>query len=179
MDEEMLLKKYDPYISKQARSYLLRTSQPEHLYDDLKSEAAIAFIKTVRRWGFDDYNLTPYQFKLIHNAIRSAFRRCVWSANEMRDKNKPLTVNSITFTDVIAQNDSFDDSKLDFLVVEDDYSRIELRDMMDRLTQVERETLDLLMRGYSWSEIASIRHTSKKNVGNTVNRLRVRLKDVA
>ena len=179
MTEAELLKRYDKYISQQARSYMLRCNQPESLYDDLKSEATIAFLNVIRKWNFSDSDLSGYQYALAHNAIRSAMRRCVWNANGAKNQNNSFELKCLTFTDVTATTPDFDDSKLDFLLSEDDYSDFEVQDVIDRLPDVERETLNLLLRGYSKAEISRIRHVSPTNVTNTINRLRTRLKDIA
>lgn len=179
MDEEMLLKKHDKYISHLARSYLFRCNQPDWLFDDLKSEASLALISASRKWGFDALDLSPYQFRLAHNAIRAAMRRCVWRANDEKNPNRSFERKYVTFSDVTASDPEFDDSKLDFLLTEDDYSDFEVKDLLDRLPDVERETLNLLLRGYSKAEIAKIRKTDKSNVSHTIDRLKNKLKDIA
>lgn len=176
--EEELITTYDQYITRLARAYLWHTNSQLCNYDDIKSEATLAFLKTIRRWNFSD-TLGPYELALVYNAVRSAMRACVWSVNGERNKNRSFQRRTICFTEMTPEDQEFDEDVLDFLTCEDDYSDVEMRDLIDRLPPVERDTLRLLLQGYSQTDIARIRHTTRKNVVNTVLRIRQRLKDIA
>lgn len=171
--EAELLKENNRYIARQARAYQRRIGAPEHVYEDLYQEAVLAFLKTSRRWQFEATRLTPLQYKLCYNAMRSAMRGFFWNLNGEKNKNNALTNCPLTFSDITSE-ESDDVDKLDFLVDTDDYSAVDLKDSIARLTDVERRVLRLLMSGCSEAEVARKLDCSRATVSNTVKRLRMK-----
>lgn len=175
MGETELLKKYDSYIARHARSYLRKTNQPDHLYEDMKSEATLAFLETVRRYQMEQQELSPREFLLLHNAMRGALRSFVWHYNGQKNKNMNFDKKKVLFSEFADDDPDGDASKLDFLSVDDDYDAVELQDAIDRLPKAERETANLLMDGYNYSEIARMQNISPQTVRETVLRLKTHL----
>lgn len=173
MGETELLKRYDSYIARHARSYLNKTNQPSHLFEDMKSEATLAFLETVRRYQIEQQEFSHREFLLVYNAMRNALRSFVWHYNGQENKNRRFERKKILFSEY-ADSDG-DTSKLDFLSVGDDYEAVDLQDAIDRLPNAERETANLLMDGYTFSEIARIQGISPQTVWETTNRLKKRL----
>lgn len=176
--EEQLLKDNDRYIARQARAYLRRIDAPEHVYEDLYQEAVLAFLKTSRRWQFESSKLTPFEYKLCYNAMRSAMRGFFWNMNGEKNKNNPLVNRPISFSDITSE-DSDDVDRLDFLAETDDYSAVDLKDSIARLTDIERKTLRLLMSGCREAEIARKLNCTRSTVAATVKRLRAKFSDAA
>ena len=179
MEEQDIIRKYDAYICKHAMSYLRRTGQPDHLFEDMKSEATLAFLKTIRRYQIEQENLSPRELLLINNSMRSALRSFVWSYNGVRNKNIGLEPRSISFSDCAEINSDLDDSRADFLARNDDYSSFDVEDILSSLSKTERETVELLMEGYSPHEVAKIRKVSPSSVTQTISKVRKKLEDIA
>ena len=175
MEEQEILKKYDAYIAKHALNYLNKTNQPDHLFEDMKSEATLAFLETIRKYQIEQENLSPLELTLVHNAMRSALRGFVWSYNGMKNKNRPMEINTTTFSDYMDDDSDPDDSRLNFLGEDDDYSSIDVKDALDSLTKVERKTADMLMMRYSPLEVAKMRNVSPASLSKTIKKIRTKL----
>lgn len=180
MTEEELVAKYDDMISKHARMYLALTGQQSWIFEDLKSESVIAFLKTVRQMEITTSEFNHTQLFCIKRAMRCAMRRFIWHNNGTKNTNKHIEHGKCkVFSEFDTNEDLFSLDRFDFMITTDDYSGVEFRDALDRLEPVERETAELLVRGYSPKEIAKIRGISRQNVYVTVDRLKKKFSDVA
>lgn len=176
MSEEELVIKYDPYISSCVQKYLIRTGVQPCNREDLKSEAVIAFLETIRKTKFEEERLPASILCRLDLAMRYRMRKYIWNLANKRNIKAKLQLHTYTFSDFDTELNL---DNLDFMSQMDDYSSVDLRDALDRLTDVERDTAILLLRGYSRAEIAKLRHMSRKNVTVTVERLKTKLCDTA
>lgn len=183
MTEEELITKYDRFISKHTRIYHSTTNMPPSAYEDLKSEATIAFLKCIRKIHLEDREdgkLTQIETFCIARTMRYNMRRYIWrSYGEKNVGRHPNHRRCKSFSDLGTTEEPFSLEQFDYADSSDDYADVDFRDMLDRLEPVERETADLLIRGYSFADVAKIRGTSRKNVTVTVGRIKKKISDVA
>ena len=177
-DEEYYVTKYDPYLSNCAAKYLRLTNQPKHMYEDIKSEASIAFVKAIRELHPEEEKLTPQEYVRIHNRVRNAMRTFVWRSNGYKDKNNPMTdVVVRSFSDTFSADNEDYVSKL--LTCDEDFSGLEVEEMLSGLSANERAVITLTAQGYSQVEISRIRGISDRTVRRIVDRLKEHFKEAS
>lgn len=182
IDEDQLLIKYADLISREVRRYCILASvnMTAHM-DDLKSEAAMAFLICCRSFPVQSMDLNPLECKMCINKMRSAMRVCYWKIMNMGgNNNKAIDLNrSITFTDICSiHGDSEEESDIDSVLglgEEDDYSSVIVSDFLKRLKPLDQMILQMRMNKDTFDEIEDVVHIKRRNLSKHFNIMRRKL----
>lgn len=171
IDEEQLLIRHAGFINREVRRYCILASVNTTVHmDDLKSEATMAFLLCCRSFPLQSMELTPLEYSMCMNKMRSAMRVCYWKIMNMGgDNNKAIDLNrSITFTDICSvYSDGEEESDIDTVLglgEEDDFSSVFVTDFLDTLPPIDRIILRMRMERESLGEISDAVHMKKPNI---------------
>lgn len=159
IDENVLLAKYRKFILKQVSRYCvsLQIATSSQYYDDLFSEASIAFLLCCRTFSLESYALNAYQHAIVKNKIRSTLRVAVWKMFNMGGyNNRKIDYDrNIVISDILSDDyDSIDDMITDEF--DTDFTSIEVNDFLNVLSQKDKDLIIKLMQGYSPVEISNM-----------------------
>lgn len=156
VNETQLLQKYNKDIRRIVNSYLSSMYFPNSnsFYEDLISEATLAFLEACRSFHLDSPNLSDLQRTMCKNKILSALRVYIWKMHNMGGyNNRKIDLSrSVTFSDVLANRDQ----SIDDLITsthQDDYSTLEVADFLNQLPPNYKNMLTLLMEGFGMRQI--------------------------
>lgn len=166
---EILLKKYEKYLYISTKNYYLANGDR----DDLIQEGMIGLLKGIKSFDFDkDTSFKTFVILCIRRQIVTAIK------NSNAKKNHVL--NTMCFLD-----DEFQiDEKLYIETranAEEEYLYKELLEEFkkyskEHFSDLEKEVLDYLIKGYNYGEIAEKIGKSNKVIDNTYQRIKIKVK---
>ena len=168
---DYLLEKYKPLVKSQAATKFLKGGDP----DDLIQEGMIGLYKAVR-----DYNPANEKGASFFTFAQLCIDRQLYKAIEASQRQKRFALN-----DAVA----YEEEELDkysvtgdenpeqiFLDQENADETISL--ILDALSRTEKVVFNLMLRGYSYREIAEIMDRSPKSIDNAIQRIRKKTSQV-
>lgn len=177
INETILLQRYDKDIRRIVNRYLYSTQFSTNcsFYEDLISEAFIAFLTMCRTFDLQSYDLTDLQRAMCKKKIESALRVYIWKMFNMGGyNNKRIDLSrSTTISDIIGDTDlSIDDVVPN--TYRDDFSNAETSEFVKALKVIDAQLITLIDKGYSLRDVCRI---WKKDIRAVVERLeRIRKK---
>ena len=179
VDENQLLIKYADLINREVRRYCVIASVDTAAHmDDLRSEAAIAFLLCCRSIPIQSMDLTALECRMCINKMRSAMRVCYWKIMNMGGQNKkPIDFNrSLTFTDICAvHSDDAEESDIDTVLglgMEEDYSSVIVADFLKKISPIDQTILRMRMDKRDLSEISDVVCVKMPNIVKRIGILR-------
>lgn len=157
---EKIYEDYSSFIEKCVRGYLKKTGLDENVYDDVHSEAVLAFLTVCRKFGVKTSPLDPIVIAYARNAMRIAMRKYIWRLFNMRgcykskidDRRNAEFPTDTTYTE--------------------DFSGPEAEDLLKTFTPNERYIITLKLMGLKNTEIASVKNTGPSNVSEALKKMR-------
>ena len=171
----ILLKKYEPLITKEALKLLPLCSNFGYELNDLVQEGLIGLHHAIEKYHEQsDVLFYTYALKCIKRKMIST----VVSAS--RNKNKILN-ESISYDDednmlikIIKDNSPNPEE----IVINSDKEEVLIQSIKKTLTDFEDEVFDLLITGLKYDEIAKILDKDKKSIDNTIQRIKSKIKKI-
>ena len=168
---DYLLEKYKPLVKSRAATKFLKGGDP----DDLIQEGMIGLYKAVR-----DYDPANEKGASFFTFAQLCIDRQLYKAIEASQRQKRFALN-----DAVA----YEEEELDkysvtgdenpeqiFLDQENADETISL--ILDALSRTEKVVFNLMLRGYSYREIAEIMDRSPKSIDNAIQRIRKKTSQV-
>ena len=168
---DYLLEKYKPLVKSRAATKFLKGGDP----DDLIQEGMIGLYKAVR-----DYDPANEKGASFFTFAQLCIDRQLYKAIEASQRQKRFALN-----DAVA----YEEEELDkysvtgdenpeqiFLDQENADETISL--ILDALSRTEKVVFNLMLRGYSYREIAEIMDRSPKSIDNAMQRIRKKTSQV-
>lgn len=168
---DYLLEKYKPLVKSRAATKFLKGGDP----DDLIQEGMIGLYKAVR-----DYDHANEKGASFFTFAQLCIDRQLYKAIEASQRQKRFALN-----DAVA----YEEEELDkysvtgdenpeqiFLDQENADETISL--ILDALSRTEKVVFNLMLRGYSYREIAEIMDRSPKSIDNAIQRIRKKTSQV-
>ena len=168
---DYLLEKYKPLVKSRAATKFLKGGDP----DDLIQEGMIGLYKAVR-----DYDPSNEKGASFFTFAQLCIDRQLYKAIEASQRQKRFALN-----DAVA----YEEEELDkysvtgdenpeqiFLDQENADETISL--ILDALSRTEKVVFNLMLRGYSYREIAEIMDRSPKSIDNAIQRIRKKTSQV-
>ena len=169
----ILLKKYEPLITREAIKLLPLCTNLGYELNDLVQEGLIGLNHAIERYHEQsDVLFYTYALKCIKRKMLST----IVTAN--RNKNRILN-ESISYDDednmlikIIKDNSPNPEE----LIINHDNNQELINKIKDSLTDFEDEVFDLLIAGFKYDEIAKILEKDKKSIDNTIQRIKSKIK---
>ena len=166
---EILLKKYEKYLYISTKNYYLANGDR----DDLIQEGMIGLLKGIKSFDFDkDTSFKTFVILCIRRQIVTAIK------NSNAKKNHVL--NTMCFLDDESQTDEklYIETRAN---AEEEYLYKELLEEFkkyskEHFSDLEKEVLDYLIKGYNYGEIAEKIGKSNKVIDNTYQRIKIKVK---
>lgn len=158
-----VLSSYKHLVMAIARKYYLMGGDKE----DLIQEGMIGLFKAITFYDEGkNNNFTQYSARLIEHEIISAIRRAnsnnqqVLSDSVLIEDDDMLSGDSMSPEGVFISNEDTDELT---------------REIESKLSQFERQVVDYYLKGYSYTDIASIMNKSGKSIDNALSRIKKKL----
>lgn len=156
VNETLLIQKYDKDVRRIVNSYLYSThfSSKCSFYEDLISEAFLAFLSMCRAFDLQDAELSDLQRAMCKKKIESALRVYIWKMFNMGGyNNRKIDLSrSVTISDILGDTDlGIDDVAPN--TYQDDFSTCEMWDFVNSLTTKNKKLLFAIMQGYELRQI--------------------------
>lgn len=162
---DYLLEKYKPLVKRRAATKFLKGGDP----DDLIQEGMIGLYKAVR-----DYDPENAKGASFFTFAQLCIDRQLLKAIEASTRQKRSALNeAISYEEEELENYSAggeENPEQIFLDQEDADERIGR--ILDVLSRTEKVVFNLMLRGYSYREIAEIMDRSPKSIDNAIQRIR-------
>ena len=174
--EEFLYAKYRKIIRGKARSYFLVGAE----YDDLVQEGMIGLYNAIRDFT-PERNVSFHAYadlcitRQILTAIKNATRKKHAPLNTYVSFSQPISDGNETektLADILESSSSGDPEKA--LLGRETVEMLS-HDMQHLLSSLERKTLILYLRGFSYQQIGEELGRSRKCVDNTIQRIKKKL----
>lgn len=169
----ILLKKYEPLIIKEASKLLPLCNNLGYELNDLVQEGLIGLNHAIERYQ-EQTNVLFYTYAL--KCIKRKMLSTVIAAN--RNKNKILN-ESISYDDednmllrIIKDNSPNPEE----VVLNSDKEQELMDKIKDKLTSFEVDVFDLLISGFKYDEISKILDKDKKSIDNAIQRIKAKIK---
>lgn len=175
INETKLLQKYNKDIRIIVNRYLysLQFSTNCSYYDDLISEATLAFLIACRSFDLKDDNLTNLQRAFCKHKIESVLRVYIWKMHNMGGYNNRSIdpARNITISDVVADTDLEIDDFAHALYCED-FSYPYVESFISKLDPKESQVLRYLMSGFTMVDISRMWSRNEKVIRRKVQSIR-------
>lgn len=172
---EHLLSRYKNTVRTKARMYFLVGADR----DDIVQEGMIGLFKAIR--DFDNSKLASFKSfaelcirRQIITAVKAATRKKHLPLNNYVSLSKPVydDENEYALVNLVAELRESDPEEL-FIGKEN--AAFLGRKMNEVLSELEREVLDMYLKGKSYQEIAKIMNRPPKSIDNALQRIRKKL----
>ena len=179
MDENNLIQIHQPFIQSVARHYIQKFWTPArgYLFEDVQSEAALAFLRFCRNEQIENAALTERQTYLAKLHMESAMRIAIW---RMMNASKNAFRSDLswrpTFTDVEAASGcSMGDNER--LSSREEMGEEEFRMDMEQLLGEDYEIASGLIHGERIRDIAERLDLSSRTIHRRVLQIQKKLKN--
>lgn len=167
VDESKLIEKYRNFIMKEVYEFCIRIciDNTHPFYEDLITEAQIAFIDECRNQNVSSLNLSAWQHACLKRKMKTQMRVAFWYFSNMGGYNtkKIDTSRSYTFTDFESDNDAEFESRVPSYSIDD--TKIDLESFYMILPDYLRATLRYISAGYTDTIIAEKLDVSIRVIG--------------
>ena len=167
---DFICQKYKPLVRKKARSMYLAGGET----DDLIQEGMLGLFKAIRDFA-PEKQVTFYHFASL--CVTRQIQKAVEASN--RKKNQPLNAY-ISISDaqeaegVLTQPDAMVNPEQ--LLIDTENVRQMKERVMQSLSPLERNVLELYLQGYDYRAIAGMLKRPDKGIDNAIQRIRQKVK---
>lgn len=162
---DYLLEKYKPLVKSRAASKFLKGGDP----DDLIQEGMIGLYKAVR--DYDPQNVRGASFFTF---AQLCIDRQLLKAIEASTRQKRYALNeAISYEEEELENYSAGrEENPEQIFLDQENADEKIGRILDVLSRTEKVVFNLMLRGYSYREIAEIMDRSPKSIDNAIQRIR-------
>ena len=167
-----LYKKYTPIIIKKSKNAFLQATHHGIDIDDVMQECFIGFDEAIRNFSQDD-KATFYTFSMlcVERRIANYMRKITRARNKIL--NDAINIDDTNAKTISSNIDIEND------IVENEYDKNMLVDVMKTLTPFENDVLNMRLNGLTFDEIADKLNKDKKAIYNTFQRIKVKFKKIS
>lgn len=169
--------KYKSIIDIKVRKYLVQSKKVGLEYNDLFQEGMLGLSEAIKCYkGKKDTQFSSFANLCIDRQLYSAFIRA--------NRKKHSALNESFSLDFTFEEDG--KSLIDFLFDKNSDPSIKFDDkefknelmlfIKDNLTQLERNVLNLRLKGFEYKEIAKMLNKSYKSIDSAIQRIRIKIK---
>lgn len=174
-----LYEKYKPMIKFLVNKYYQTASKYGLDYNDLIQEANVGFTDALNSYDeTKDASLKTFISLCINRKLINAIRKVQTAKNQMELSNLSLDYDynkeGLPLIDVIGDVNA--DPLLKFSEKEEE--KVLLSKIKKDLSTSEQEVFNLLLKGLSYKEIAKILDKNEKQIDNTIQRIRNKVKNI-
>lgn len=169
--ETQLLVQYWRWIMGVCRKYAASTSIPLNspLYEDMISEACIAFVQYCRENVLPESQFAPRDYFLCRLKMKSAMRVYIWRDKGMKgSNNRRIECRCETFSDMLRDGETMENLIPGYV---QDETRVDVRQFIKTLPENEQKVVVMAMMGYSMNTIAKALSVSRKTPYNILSRI--------
>jgi len=182
---DFLMEKYKYLVRNKARTFYLIGGDR----DDLIQEGMIGLYKAIRDYR-EDRDSTFYTFaelcisRQIYTAIKASNRKKNIPLNTYISLDAPINGDSCenneneVLLDVIYQKNLSNLSNPEELVIDKENTSMIEYELVRRLSNLEKQVLDLYMQGLKYSQIAEVLDREPKTIDNALTRIKAKLNQV-
>ncbi len=178
--KDIIYEKYKYIIDITIRKYALTGLKNGFEYQDLYQEALVGFSDALCRYQ-EEKNTSLATFitlcvdRHLQNVLRKASRIKNRVVLESLSLDHVYEEYDVPLKDFISDNSKHD--PLNTISKEEEFDKL-LADIQDSLAPNEKEVYDLLILGKSYQEIAKSLNKTPKQIDNTIQRLKTKIKDI-
>lgn len=167
-----LYKKYTPIIVKKSKNAFLNATHHGIEIDDIIQECFVGFDEAIKNFSQND-KATFYTFSMIcvERQISNYLRRTTRIRNKAL--NEAINIDDANVKMISSNIDIEND------IIGHDYDKNIIEEVRNNLTQFEKDVLNMLLKGFSFDEIAKKLNKDKKAIYNTFQRIKVKFKKIS
>lgn len=165
---EILLKRYEKYLYISTKKYYLANGDK----DDLIQEGMIGLLKGIKSFDFNkDISFKTFVIMCMRRQIITAIKNSNAKKNQMLNTTYFSTEETFDEKTYIEASSNVEEEYLYKELLEEfkNYSK-------EHFSELEKEVLDYLLKGYNYGEIADKIGKSNKVVDNTYQRIKIKVK---
>lgn len=148
-------------------------------YNEVRAEANVAFSDALLKYAIDKNSSLPTFISLV---VERRIQNCVRNAEALKNKIYKETISLDYDFDGLARplKEVIGDKTSDPLTnMENKENYFELtKKIQEFLSPFEKDVYKLLVNGFSYLEIAKILHKEPKQIDNTIQRIRTKIKEL-
>ena len=162
---DYLLEKYKPLVKSRASSKFLKGGDP----DDLIQEGMIGLYKAVR-----DYDPANEKGASFFTFAQLCIDRQLYKAIEASQRQKRFALNDAVVyeEEELEKYSAAGDENPEQIFLDQENADETISLILDALSRTEKVVFNLMLRGYSYREIAEIMDRSPKSIDNAIQRIR-------
>ena len=178
--KDILFNKYSYIIDIEVKKYLYSASNLGYDYNDLYQDAMIGFVDAINSYREDKKASLPSFITIcVDRKLQVSITKAGRLKNKMLNESLSLDHNynesTTPLKDMISDNSKND--PLENILKEENFH--ELKESIEKtLSQNEYEIFELMIKGIKYNEIASITGKSLKQVDNTMQRIKSKIKTI-
>ena len=170
--KEMLYQKYKNLIYSNAVNFIYKNASRGIEINDVLLELNIYFEKAIS--DFDQNggaSFSTFLISYLNNALKSYNRSINKKKNKILNESVPLEDDEIDYSNKLYK----EEDTTEYMIFDKGNT---YQDYLDNLKEKEREIVELIKDGYSYSEIADMLNKDIKYVYNIVYRIKSKLKEM-
>ena len=162
---DYLLENYKPLVKSRASSKFLKGGDP----DDLIQEGMIGLYKAVR-----DYDPANEKGASFFTFAQLCIDRQLYKAIEASQRQKRFALNDAVVyeEEELEKYSAAGDENPEQIFLDQENTDETISLILDALSRTEKVVFNLMLRGYSYREIAEIMDRSPKSIDNAIQRIR-------
>ena len=162
---DYLLEKYKPLVKSRAATKFLKGGDP----DDLIQEGMIGLYKAVR-----DYDPANEKGASFFTFAQLCIDRQLYKAIEASQRQKRFALNDAVVyeEEELEKYSAAGDENPEQIFLDQENADETISLILDALSRTEKVVFNLMLRGYSYREIAEIMDRSPKSIDNAIQRIR-------
>ena len=178
--KDIIFNKYSYIIDIEVKKYLYYASNLGYDYNDLYQDAMIGFVDAINSYREDKKASLPSFITIcVDRKLQVSITKAGRLKNKMLNESLSLDHNynesTTPLKDMISDNSEND--PLESILKEENFH--ELKESIDKtLSQNEYEIFELMIKGIKYNEISKITGKSLKQVDNTMQRIKSKIKAI-
>lgn len=178
--KDVLFLKYRYIIDIEVKKYLAMANLLGYDYNDLYQDALVGFADALNSYKEDGKSALPSFISLcvdrrLQVAIRKAGRIKNKILNESLSLEHPYNQFAVPLMDLLSDHSKND--PLQSILKEEDFKEL-MRSIEEVLSQNEKEVYSLMVSGLKYNDIAVILNKSTKQIDNTMQRIKLKIKKI-
>lgn len=176
---DYLFRLYKPLVEKKSRSYFIVGGSRE----DLVQEGMIGLFKAIRDFeGSKNVAFFPFAdlciTRQIITAVKGAARKKHGPLNNYVPLNKPAFDEGESDEELLdyVPSTAMDDPE-DLIIGQEESGRIK-EELLSKLSELEKQVLELHINGVSYKEVAEALHRPVKSIDNALQRIKKKAEEV-
>ena len=170
--KEMLYQKYKNLMYTNAKTFVMENSDKGVDFNDVLLELKICFEEAVNNYNQDNgASFNTFLISYISNSLKTYKRSIDKKKNKILNESIPLEDDEIDYSNKLYKEEDM----IEYMIFD---SGNNYESYYDELKEPEKEIIELLKSGYSYSEIADMLNKDIKYVYNNIYKIKNKLKGI-